>query len=494
MACPFDGSRSGSGCAVRPAMSIPIVALSIGVAGLVGPFSAVADDSPACRYASGPNVVLIDANNGNFLSSNRNFPAGNAVELRFVNKNPYVYDYRYTIDGQSVDAARIRLFLEKVGLGEFTAPASADTEVDDSDPNMRLRQCPHIDEDQMNLAANVASDRRELAAGLSSDIRTLNSKTRSFDELVDEIERTLPTDIRTCEDLRDDGNRLVSLIDDIARVAAKLEQTAANLASQKQRLNEAISARDISNSESVAACENALNTVTALVDALDKNIADANDTRAALRTMADTLQQTRELIDEVHRLPTAFVDTRRIGPVDEAVDFSIAVRRTQKSDRDQETSADAGVVRLGRPMFSYSLGASLAFSDLAEYGRAASVSETGAVVNIVEELDSSKLQWGLVGQLNASIGEVGRGWSWGWSLGIALSEESEATDLTLYTGPFLKLSQRWFVTAAVYANEGTKLGGGFSVGDEIPDDFTGEVPTRSETEAALMLTMTYDFQ
>ena len=462
--------------------------------------TAQAQTLPSCSYdTTRSDVVVIDANNGNLIDSKKNFPEGDAVELTFVHKNPYVYDYTYTIEGVSVDAATIRAFLEKIGALEAKEPDAEAAAADARFASGILGSCSLINVMQLRAVIEVGVAREGLARTLGSTIASLNTQATNFDRGVDAINATLPTSQQSCEELREQAVNVVAIADDMASKAATLSTTRNQLESQQDALNSAVSpAVRRQMSEAIAqggtACQDAFGIISGVDAALQSNLQDAREAQTKLGGKAAKLNAAAALIADTHTIPSAFVDSRPIGPVDEATDFSISVKRTLKTDADDSTTVNAGVVRLGAPMFSYTLGASAAFADLSSYGRAASVSDSGAVVSVVEETDSSSLQWGLVGQLNARIGSIGDGKSWGWSLGAALSEESDGTDLQLYTGPFFALNKRWLVTAAMFASEETKLAGSFKVGDEIPSDFQGDVPTKTETNPAVMITITYDFQ
>lgn len=476
------------------------MATALSLLALFGWQAALAQALPTCSYdTTRSDVVVIDANNGNLINSKRNFPEGDAVELKFVHKNPYVYDYTYAIMGVSVDAATIRAFLEKIGALDAKEPDAVATSADAGFASGILGSCSLINVMQLRAVIEVGVAREGLSRTLGSTIAALNTQATNFDRGVDAINSALPTSPQSCVELRDQGVSVLAIIDNIGSLGNILRTTRSQLQSQQTALDNAVPVavrRQMSENieQGNAACQDAFAIISGIDTALQSNLQDATDAQANLNGKAAKLNAAYELISDTHEIQSAFVDVRQIGPVGEATDFSVSVKRTLKTDDDDSTTANAGVIRLGTPLFSYTLGASAAFADISSFGRAASVSDTGEVISVVEETDSSNLQWGLVGQLNARIGGLGEGKSWGWSLGVALSEESDGTDLQLYTGPFVSLNKRWLVTAALFASEETKLASGFKVGDEIPSDFQGDVPTKTETNPAIMITITYDFQ
>lgn len=471
-------------------------AICLAVTGLIFSEPSAAQNLPKCDYSAAQtseNAVVIDANSGNVLSTKTMFPDGGLVQLTFVHKNPYVYSYAYDIKGVALDAATIRQFLEKIGALQVSEPDPAD----DSAAAQRnpLGNCTKISQTQMQKVLEIGIARVGLSKILAGSVSTLNQKTRAFDQRVEAINRTLPTNIQSCQDLRGQGVSLLATISDIDTVGASLKQSRGQLKSIRDELDAAVRPQMRGQMQNDSSCTTALSIITNTAAALDSDIRVADEAQSKLTAKSPKINAARELITEAHTNVSAFVEIRPIGPVDEATDYGISITRTRISDSDEvATKAASRNVRLGTPVFSYSIGASVGFADQVTYGRAASVSGTGDVVSVVDETDSSNTQFGLVGQLNARLGRVGQTGTWGWALGATLSDDTDGTELNLYTGPFISVAKRVFITAAYYASDETRLAGGFEVGEEVPSDLQGEIPTTEETTGAVLITITYDFQ
>ena len=96
--------------------------------------------------------------------------------------------------------------------------------------------------------------------------------------------------------------------------------------------------------------------------------------------------------------------------------------------------------------------------------------------------------------MNARIGSLGKKSEWGWSLGAAVTQGDHEAKFGLFTGPFFSIGRRLFVTAAYHLSEETRLAGGFNIGDEVPDDLQGDIPTSTKDTGALLITFTFAYQ
>lgn len=482
----------------RVALSMRHACILVAILSVSCPGQVVAQSLPTCDYSlQSDSAVVIDANTGNILSSRVRFADGDAVDLTIVHKNPYAYKYSYDIKGVSVDAATIREFLELIGALQAQEP-----ETDDQTKKGRgigpasiLDACTILTQDEMTTVIEVGTARDGLSTILAASVSTLKSKTEAFDKSVNALNKAKPADINTCEDLRNRGATLLTLGGEISVAGKTVSDTLTELVNQKKKLDGTVSPAKRQEMISDDACKDARGVVTAIATALDQNIDVANQAKNEMTAKTPQLNSIAALITKIHSEPQAFVLIRKIGPVDEATDFDIKIVRTNRADSDdRSTVAASSKIRLGTPAVSYSVGASFGFSDQAEYGRVPSVSGTGEVISIVGVTESSDTQIGLAGQLNVRIGDVFGKSSWGWALGAAISQSADGAQLGLYTGPYIAVSKRMYLTGAYHSFEETSLAGEFEVGDVVPDDLQGEIPTTKKTTGAFILTLTYDFK
>ncbi|MCB1755672.1 MAG: hypothetical protein KDJ38_09125, partial [Gammaproteobacteria bacterium] len=56
------------------------------------------------------------------------------------------------------------------------------------------------------------------------------------------------------------------------------------------------------------------------------------------------------------------------------------------------------------------------------------------------------------------------------------------------------INDKFFITLAYHQMKTTKLATGFAVGDVLPEDFPGEIPTREKTVSGVLLGFTYKIQ
>ena len=80
----------------------------------------------------------------------------------------------------------------------------------------------------------------------------------------------------------------------------------------------------------------------------------------------------------------------------------------------------------------------------------------------------------------------------GWSLGLTAQEGASAADLGYYTGfTVTTISDSLVFTLAYYRQSIDTLGGGFRVGDPVPDSLQDPIPVTSRTESSVLLGVSY---
>jgi hypothetical protein len=97
--------------------------------------------------------------------------------------------------------------------------------------------------------------------------------------------------------------------------------------------------------------------------------------------------------------------------------------------------------------------------------------------------------------LNANIGKPSGTALFSWSLGVVVASRSDTTQTEYITGPSIGFLENNIVfTFGYHAARVARLGGGFKIGDPVPDDVKSAIPVTHKWANGFMLGVTYRFK
>lgn len=438
--------------------------------------------------------IKIDANTGEVSATTTQFPGRDTVALWFTGKNPFAYQYRYLIQQRLVEADVIRKGIQAV-TGFTVEDLRESAEQARSHPESTVKvvavsQCPfnYAELQQAYLSALTARQAAldaalTIATNAEAKVATLEgSSAKLFSGT------NLPTSRSACQDLCKDSSTVQADAIAVTKLLGFNDQLKA-LSQSKEQLTKAIPSES-----GPVDCKKLVDAVTSTISAVTNDITKLQQMEKELVAAKEAAKTQLAVIEAVLGDESSFVSRLSLGPVDEASEFAVSILRKGRTEGAEEKSIPVNTtIKIGRSRFNFSAGAGISFVDSSEFGRAASVIED-KVVNVVSETSSSDAQFGVVGQLNGYFWQCCKrdALSVGWSLGAAVTGNDKGTNFGFYTGPSVAtLSDRLVFTLAYHLSETEELSGGFKVGDVIPADLTGDVPTKDKTEGALLITVTY---
>jgi hypothetical protein len=451
--------------------------------------------------AANEHTVIIDANSGAILSGHKVLPMSSAARLVFVHKNPMRYQYAFSTTARRIESAIIADGLAALGVSwapeqrKAEEQAATTTQPPARAPTDGARAVDCEELFQLKELLKAADGARKSAAQqFDTALTALEEKRSEVANLQQVINRTLPAgadeSLQLCGRIDTGLARSKEILEHqgFAHFATGLEKMTKDLDDGANAVLAAAEARRCSN---VTPTVNAAHQQRADIRRLLESIASADEKLATARGQLNPFVQQGEL---VRQSENAFIERRSIGPVDEATEYDVSIARTDRLDGTKTTVPVAEPVRMGRSRFTFSAGVAVVFSDQRSFERQSSVTGTGssaAVVDVVGVDESSDAQAGAVAQLNAMVWQ-GESVSVGWSVGASLSEGQDGAQFGFYTGPTLAMAgDRFVITAAYHLHEEETLAGGFSVGDELPSTFTGEIPVTTEKKGGLLLSFTF---
>ena len=87
---------------------------------------AVGQSDPCAYPSNGEPEVVIDLRDGT-VTGERRYALNDRVRIVFKNKNPFLYDYRFTVEENTVEESGLELFLSLSGLDSFAEESSEDS-------------------------------------------------------------------------------------------------------------------------------------------------------------------------------------------------------------------------------------------------------------------------------------------------------------------------------------------------------------------------------
>lgn len=473
---------------------------------------------PACIFPQNQqdfensNRVTIDANTGARIRGPKRFPSNTRVQLLFINKNPYRYSYRFEAERSYVEAGIIVDALAIFGIPKVSNPGNVDGNAE-----------PQADE----LEATTAAGRGVPASCSTADIATINKYIRkSFTisesagrdrsaanaliknytgrlKILDSFVETLGADTDTPQACSSRWTKATQISDDLEEFEGRqqLSLLVKRLSLYGGQLDTNFT--ELNSKVDKAKCKTELKAVgqdiTNRKQLLALKMEPINYSIKSFDAKSKQVKTFRSLIADIGKTPTAFVETLYLPDEGEPTSDAVSIYRKDFSAGAKESRIAGPVIKVGRSRFSISAGLGLSFIDQQSYERQPGLSndDPPVVESVVGVSESSSSNYSVALQLNGLIYD-GSWWGWrsaptiGWSLGVTAGDGAESNDIGYYTGPsFAMIDGNLLLTFAYQIQTVTELSSGFSVGDSIPDDLQGEIPTTKKSEGGLLLTVTY---
>jgi hypothetical protein len=448
-----------------------------------------------------PAFVEIDANTGEILSGATTFSEREKVQVVVVRKNPFKYAYRTQVKASPLDTALFGAFLNLVpGASLFNFPGlssgPAVARSTESPSDFPAAAPPHC---------NGGRDR-------------LNGLTRSKDQLENEYDLTkieagktqaaydgfLKFMADTNKENLGDAAACEAICTDAEVVGQNVERLTNPKALQEQIEGLATSTENLGKEVAKFRGEFPKCFGTELAEILGRVDAVKKATKENLASL-DKLKEAKPAIENMSKvIKRTLVDDNALSeehfPYTQGDPTSVKVtlfRKNLREDNAQEKEVGQVDLTVGRSRFSLSGG--FGFSTI----------EDVTVVNQGDkfaEENESDLRPSLTLMLNA---QLGRFWkknareedpeeqrratrtSWGISTGLVLTSRNNTTEAEFIVGPNLGLlDDRFIIVLGYHAARVDSLGGGYKIGEDVPDDVT-TIPVDRDWKSGAMLAFTY---
>lgn len=435
--------------------------------------------------ANPKNDFIIDAITG-ATSGKTKFKRTDRTRIIIKNKNPFLYEYRVSIEDKAVEEPALASLEELFGsIGKGTFPKAdandtnkaSDAQNKAADVNPAAQSCP-IMNDVHKANRELLRDEGELGDKVGKWTDDFNA----VDKRGDDLKTRLVTAGAQCPALCSDAN---SLVEDLRGYLTNTKSSFDELVKEANQF------------------EKDANGFSAIVDTLvDKNAACAQEIKIAhLEQLAEHhLEFAQKLTGELNKLKegrkkfdtaaksvekalttaNAFYEVIEKGDFNEATDVNIKIER---KDITKDKSEFASLIQTklnfgGGPRFTLGGGLVASLLERPEYERVSTV-VNGQVVNIVGLKRTSSGRVLPLLMLHTRIGDIRRGPIDGihFSVGATAKPNSEGTSAEFLFGPSLSFAQgKMFFTAGGYMGKKQELQGSFALGSQIPSDFGAELP------------------
>jgi hypothetical protein len=450
---------------------------------------AVANCTTVCDPTPAPdpkNDFIIDAATG-ATTGRTKFSRADRTRIIIKNKNPFLYEYRLTIEEKAVEEPGLAAFLDLLPIGKGTfdtahasdknAATSALAALKTPTANALAPACP--------LLEGLLTSENKLATSETTLKTTLDALTNAFNSTQDEYNKgkvALTAPGAQCPGLCSDANTLLTTLrgylaaskppfeqftTDAAKFTERANALHTNVADLQE--NSAACAAPITNARLPQLADHYIEVATTLQKGLDK----LNEGRKGLDNAAKS-------IEKVFVTANSFYEVRETGDFDVPTNVNIKLERKQVAQENAEfgkvieTKLNFG----GGARFTLAGGLVASLLERPEYERVSTV-VSGQVVNIVGLKRTSSSRVLPVIMLHTRLYDTRRNFIDGihFSVGLTAKPNSEGTSAEFLIGPSLSFAEgRMFFTAGGYVGKKQELQGSFTVGSQIPKDFADELP------------------
>ncbi|HEX8180050.1 MAG TPA: putative Ig domain-containing protein [Pyrinomonadaceae bacterium] len=409
---------------------------------------------------------IVDAISGATQGPTR-FNKRDRVRIIIKNKNPFLYDYRVTIEDQPVAEPALAAFLELLPIGNGNFPAAKPT----PDPNAVKAQgagaCPAF---ITGMEADLSAQEVVLRNALKVLTQNFNSTKTEYDRVKD----ILNNPGSQCPQLCTEADSLQTTLSGYLNTSKSDFEAFEQAVPAFEALANALKAAAGRNAQSCDLENKLADHYIKVAGELQGKLKDLRDGR---KTFSDMVKS----IGVVFATANAFYEVYERSGFDGPKDVHIKIERKAK------TAAEADFAKLvdtklnfgGGPRFALAGGFVFSTLEKPEYKRVPAVvnGQTGNIVGLKENSNSRILPMLM---LHARLFSK-PGWNYlsgiHLSLGLTAKPDNSGTDAEFLVGPSLSfIEERLFLTFGGYAGRKQELEGNFVVGQLIPKEFGEELP------------------
>lgn len=465
------------------------------------------DPNPAdklCTIPPPPNGVfqyIIDLTDGSTQGKNR-YKVEDEVEIVFENKNPFLFDYRFTIKEEALPEPDLATFFRLFNTSPSAALVAAipNTSVSDASLDIEL-DCQEV----LSAEVQKLTSQEDKLLKAQEALKTQSEEiAKVFSELKGEIdvqEKKLQDTATPCRPLVEAASAIVAAVDKrfgaaaqdnlgqkvtqfekgVAELAKSIEQQSASIDDARKLLKEADCPRTI--------IQERLGGFATTLELLEKNL-DSKDPKGLRKTLADFQTAAKEAqdkakgISEVLLREQNFRETRQVGNYDEITIVTITMERKKKEETAFPATPYLEPKKLrfgGRQRFALAAGAAFSPLDQIQHGivQGVELNEQGEVVlvngmpNFTRVVGVSEDSGQRVSPLILLHTRLFEGSSWNsgyhFSFGFAGNTANNGLELEYLIGPSISFAEeRFFLTFGLYNGRTEELRQGFFIGKPVP--------------------------
>jgi hypothetical protein len=446
--------------------------------------------------------VIIDVINGGVAGGRIRFPQTDRVQIVFINKNPFKYEYRFNILSKSLDQSVIDEGLLLLGFrmptasGATTVAADFDCEGTDSNATEAIAQSATKYLTEFNKVVGDEEALRNLLTAYS-DVR------KKYDDFVDLTRE----DKIECSKICPKANELLPHLETLINELPKLDQALANAkkTAQAARVAHNELKNVISSKAKAASRQDCLDNADALardLTAIEEKLPEYEITVTTARSQVDKVKTLRGIIRNLS--DSSFTEIRYAPTTGaSAVEISTFRRNIHEDNSKEAQVGDTVNLTVGESRFSLSGGIGWSTLESARIirSRAPDPADATKTVEVFGEENNSELDPQIVAMMNARIGKpFNLFWrkslpvSFAWSTGlvVATASSTDTVGTAYLTGPSLLLNDNAFVVSLLlHSARVGRLASGFKAGQPIPAELQDPLPLDNNRELGVMLAITY---
>lgn len=396
----------------------------------------------------GTPTIVIDSNTGKVNSGQLSYNEFMPIRVVFSNQNPFAHQYQFDIASERLETAIIQTALQAIlgsNAGQKNVPETATESV---------------------MPEPIGEKYQDLKLKTSA----LESNIENYRYLLEQAKK---------------HTECKAIID-----------TSQNLKTEIEAITEYIT----SYNELEHEVRNELSAITdeALKIPYKRLLASSRMTVDELLKESGVFKENLTLIEKIMSEPKALYTVKTLRAPEEPTRHKIVVSTWPIGESDNKKDYNVEV-NVGQSRFSYSVGLALGKMEQHSYGvrehnSAISGDNTGKYVALI---DDASQQFGVIGQLNTRLYQWNSGQTFLWSLGASLNPDSESNNpnFGFYTGPSIAfLDDKFVVTLGYHLYKKKMPLAGYKQGSKLPDDFSGDIPLKSQTEKGWLLGFSWQFE
>lgn len=470
---------------------------------------------PSCLPSNPPDEekdFIIDARTGE-TRGKRKFGLRDNARIIVLEKNPFLYQYKVTFKDRVIVESAIAAFFEgwplfvdalKAPKDEGKKAAEAIVEIAPPPP-----QCPQFDQQygsQINEIDRLRADLLEATEALEN---TYTPQAKAYEQIAQNVEKDKKvlydqntsclevckraTSIRTTlEQYKPDLDKLSKMIDDFKLDAQQLRRRVERLAEQVEN-DPKLSSKECQERIEELRLEELKTLAMGYVTT-------ANDLDAGIKKMIagkKTFDALVKTINDVFNSPTAFYQVYTRGEYNLPTDVDITLERKElKEEAKFVKVTDTVTINFGGTA-RFALGGGVVVSPLEtiNFKRVPAI-VNGQQTTIVGQDESSNSRilpmLMLHGRFADGIGKVS---GFHFSLGVTAKPTDSGTNVEFLIGPSVSfIEERLFFTFGGYAGRRKQLEGNLVPGQELPKEFSDDIPTSNHLVWKPGIALTYKFK